>query len=136
MQGWGNRGQRLDGLGCQAGFGWVAETRETAKGLEPGYRLARDTSGKPSNHAIGESDEPNFQPPGSAFSPRRASQNKPASQQAAEGRFPALGRLQLAVHRPAGRRRQAGLEWTEYTRLSGVAIAEVLWSYHGAIRVL
>jgi hypothetical protein len=25
----GTGGQRLDDLGCQAGFGWVAETRET-----------------------------------------------------------------------------------------------------------
>ena len=44
----GTGGQRLDGLGCQAGFGWVAEARETGKGSEPAHRLARDPSGKPS----------------------------------------------------------------------------------------
>src|ERR1019366_7896365 len=50
----------LDGLGCQTGFGWVAETRETGKGPEPGHRLARDPSGEPSNPSIGKSDEPGF----------------------------------------------------------------------------
>ena len=40
VQGWSNKG--LDGLGRQAGFGWVAERRETGKGPEPGHRLARD----------------------------------------------------------------------------------------------
>src|SRR5450631_1485094 len=43
----GTGGQRLDGLGCQAGFGWVAETRETDKGPAPGHRLARDPPGTP-----------------------------------------------------------------------------------------
>src|ERR1022692_1350680 len=36
----------LDGLGCQTGFGWVAETRETGKGPEPGHRLALDPAVK------------------------------------------------------------------------------------------
>jgi hypothetical protein len=54
----GTGGQRLDGLGCQAGFGGVAETREAGKGPEPGHRLARDPSGQPRNHSIGKSDEP------------------------------------------------------------------------------
>ena len=56
----GIAGQRLGGLGRQAGFGWVAETRETGKGPEPGHRLAREPSGKPSNPSIGKSDEPGF----------------------------------------------------------------------------
>jgi len=56
----GAGGQRLDGLGCKAGFGWVAETRPAGKGPEPGHRSARDPSGQPSNHSIGESDEPGF----------------------------------------------------------------------------
>jgi hypothetical protein len=34
----GTGGQRLDGLGRQARFGWVAETRDTGKGPEPGLR--------------------------------------------------------------------------------------------------
>jgi hypothetical protein len=54
----GTGGQRLDGLGCQAEFGWVAKTREAGKGPEPGHRWARDPSGQPSNHSIGKSDEP------------------------------------------------------------------------------
>ena len=42
VQGWRTGGQELDCLGCQAGFGWVAETRETRQGPELGHRLARD----------------------------------------------------------------------------------------------
>jgi len=57
VQGWSNR--RLGYWGRQAGFGGVAETRATGKGPEPGHRLARDPSGKPSNHSIGKSHEPN-----------------------------------------------------------------------------
>ena len=51
-------GQRMRYLGCQAGLGWVTETRETGKGPELGHRLARDPSGKPSKPSIGKSDEP------------------------------------------------------------------------------
>jgi hypothetical protein len=58
VQDWRNRGQRLGCLGRQAGFGWVAETRATGKGPEPGHRLARDASGKTSHPCIGKSDEP------------------------------------------------------------------------------
>ena len=54
----GTGGQGLDGLGRQAGFGRVAETREAGKGPEPGHRLARDPSGQPSNPSIEKSDEP------------------------------------------------------------------------------
>ena len=53
----GRRYRGLDDWGCQAGLGWAAETREKDKGPEPGHCLARDPSGKPSNHSIGESDE-------------------------------------------------------------------------------
>ncbi len=56
----GTGGHRHNGLGCQAGFGWVAQTRETANGPESGQRLARDPSGKPSNPSIGKSDKPGF----------------------------------------------------------------------------
>jgi hypothetical protein len=39
--GWEEPGARgSTGLGCQAGFGWVAETREAGNGPEPGHRLA------------------------------------------------------------------------------------------------
>ena len=56
----GTGGQRLGGLGYQAGFGWATEMRETGKAPEPGHRLARDVSGKPSSHSIGRSDKPGF----------------------------------------------------------------------------
>jgi hypothetical protein len=39
-------GQRLACLGHQAGFGWVAETRETDKRPAPWHRLASDRSEK------------------------------------------------------------------------------------------
>jgi hypothetical protein len=42
VKGWRTGGQELDCLGCQAGFGWVAETREARQGPELGHRLARD----------------------------------------------------------------------------------------------
>src|ERR1017187_6814458 len=58
VQGWRNRGQRLGCLGRQAGSEWVAETRETGKGPEPGRRLAHDPSGEPSNRSIENSEEP------------------------------------------------------------------------------
>jgi hypothetical protein len=35
--------------GAMVRFGWGAETREMGKGQEPGHRLTRDPSGKPSN---------------------------------------------------------------------------------------
>jgi hypothetical protein len=44
--------------GAKLGFGWVAQARETGKGPEPGHRLARDPSGKPSNPSIAKSEEP------------------------------------------------------------------------------
>src|ERR1035441_1346455 len=47
----GTGGQRLDCLGRQAGFGWVAATRQTGNGPEPGHRLARDPSVEPDNAA-------------------------------------------------------------------------------------
>jgi hypothetical protein len=39
----GTGGQRLVGLRCQSGFGWVVETRETGKWTEPGPRLSHDS---------------------------------------------------------------------------------------------
>jgi hypothetical protein len=45
----GTEDQRPDGLGRQAGFGWVAQTREMVKGPAPGHRWARDLLGQPSN---------------------------------------------------------------------------------------
>ena len=51
-------GHSLGCLGRQAGFEWVAETRETGKGPEPGRRWARDPPGTHSNPSNGKSDEP------------------------------------------------------------------------------
>ena len=52
----GRFGAGVGGIGAggsavwgQAGSGWATETRETGKRPEPGHRLARDPSGKPSN---------------------------------------------------------------------------------------
>src|ERR1035441_7341503 len=42
----GTGGRRLGCLGRQAGFGWIAEARETGKGPEPGHRLALDPAVK------------------------------------------------------------------------------------------
>ena len=44
--------------GAKVGFGRVARTRETGKGPQAGQRLARDPSGKSSNHFIGYDEGP------------------------------------------------------------------------------
>src|ERR1035437_1734553 len=50
----GTEGQRLDGLGCQAGFGWVAETRETGRGPEPGHRFRWHCQGNGLQHSLAD----------------------------------------------------------------------------------
>src|SRR5664279_3877330 len=56
----GKEGQRVGGLRCQAGFGWIAETREAGKKPDPGHRLAWEPSGKPSDPSIGKRAQPGF----------------------------------------------------------------------------
>jgi hypothetical protein len=46
MQGWRSRGPQAPLFRCPAGFGWVAETRETGKRPEPGHRRTSVSSEK------------------------------------------------------------------------------------------
>ena len=44
-------------LGCLAGFGWVADARETGKAPEPEHHLARKPPARPSDPSIEKSNE-------------------------------------------------------------------------------